>query len=208
MLTGNYPRLHWMRRIWGALPSPPRCKLCNAPFRGPSDVLTRAIAYGPSPLNRRLWTTMRRTRSQPRGAFSSGPAMTAPSRGFRPAPECIPAGRSCGRRTHGGRVGFPGLGQGGEGSSKPPPTPRVWWVLDPLGFRRSDVRFLGKRLRLRRRHARFFPRHGVRLPGLWLWAFALRIWRIGRHWTPFEVEVSVARRRGSRSMRRPRRRRR
>jgi adenylate cyclase len=54
MLTGDYPRLHGMRKIWGALPSPPRCKLCNAPFRGPGGLLMRAIAYGPSPLNRRL----------------------------------------------------------------------------------------------------------------------------------------------------------
>jgi adenylate cyclase len=54
MLMGDYPRLHGMRRMWGALPSPPRCKLCNAPFRGPGGILMRAIAYGPSPLNRRL----------------------------------------------------------------------------------------------------------------------------------------------------------
>jgi adenylate cyclase len=54
MLTGDYPRLQRMRRIWGALPSPPRCKLCNAPFRGPGGVLMRLLAYGPSPLNRRL----------------------------------------------------------------------------------------------------------------------------------------------------------
>jgi adenylate cyclase len=54
MLTGSYPRLHRMRKMWGALPSPPRCKLCNAPFRGPGGVLMRAIRYGPSPLNRRL----------------------------------------------------------------------------------------------------------------------------------------------------------
>jgi adenylate cyclase len=54
MLTGDYPRLDRMRRMWGVLPSPPRCKLCNAPFRGPGGVLMRAIAYGPSPLNRRL----------------------------------------------------------------------------------------------------------------------------------------------------------
>jgi hypothetical protein len=52
MLTGDFPRLTRMRRIWGALPSPLRCKLCNAPFRGPGGVLMRAIAYGPSPLNR------------------------------------------------------------------------------------------------------------------------------------------------------------
>ena len=54
MLTGSYPRLHGMRKIWGALPSPPRCKLCNAPFSGFGGILMRAIAYGPSPLNRRL----------------------------------------------------------------------------------------------------------------------------------------------------------
>ena len=54
MLTGDFPRLQRMRWVWGALPSPPRCKLCNAPFRGAGGVLMRAIAYGPSPLNRRL----------------------------------------------------------------------------------------------------------------------------------------------------------
>ena len=54
MLTGDYPRLDRMRRMWGALPSPPRCKLCNAPFKGPGGALMRLIAYGPSPLNRRL----------------------------------------------------------------------------------------------------------------------------------------------------------
>ena len=40
--------------MWGALPAPPRCKLCNAPFRGFGGALMRVIAYGPSPLNRRL----------------------------------------------------------------------------------------------------------------------------------------------------------
>ena len=54
MLMGDYPRLHSMRRMWGALPSAPRCKLCNAPFRGPGGVMMRAIGYGPSKLNRRL----------------------------------------------------------------------------------------------------------------------------------------------------------
>jgi adenylate cyclase len=69
MLTGNYPRLHSMRRMWGALPSPPRCKLCNAPFKGVGGVLMRAIAYGPSPLNRRLckWC-IRAMIKQPGGA--------------------------------------------------------------------------------------------------------------------------------------------
>jgi adenylate cyclase len=54
MLTGSWPRLQRMRRMWGALPSPPRCKLCNAPFSGAGSVLMRMIGYGPSPLNRRL----------------------------------------------------------------------------------------------------------------------------------------------------------
>jgi adenylate cyclase len=69
MLTGNYPRLQSMRKMWGALPSPPRCKLCNAPFNGVGGVLMRAIAYGPSPLNRRLckWC-IRAMIKQPGGA--------------------------------------------------------------------------------------------------------------------------------------------
>jgi adenylate cyclase len=69
MLTGDYPRLQRMRRMWGVLPSPPRCKLCNAPFRGPGGVLMRALAYGPSPLNRRLckWC-IRAVHKQPGGA--------------------------------------------------------------------------------------------------------------------------------------------
>jgi adenylate cyclase len=69
MLTGSYPRLHRMRRMWGALPSPPRCKLCNAPFGAPGGFLMRAIAYGPSQLNRRLckWC-IRAVQKHPGGA--------------------------------------------------------------------------------------------------------------------------------------------
>jgi adenylate cyclase len=54
MLTGDYPQLHRLRAVMGAVPSAPRCKLCNAPFRGPGGFLLRALAFGPSPLNRRL----------------------------------------------------------------------------------------------------------------------------------------------------------
>ena len=55
MLTGDVPRLRTIRRVWGALPTPPRCKLCNAPFRGPgrrSDARhrVRALAAEPAPL--------------------------------------------------------------------------------------------------------------------------------------------------------------
>lgn len=69
MLTGSYPRLQGMRRMWGALPSPPRCKLCNAPFKGAGGRLMRVIGYGPSPLNRRLckWCT-RAIHKHPGGA--------------------------------------------------------------------------------------------------------------------------------------------
>lgn len=54
ILSGDSPGLQRIRLIWGALPSPPRCKLCNAPFAGPGGVLMRAVGRGPSPLNRRL----------------------------------------------------------------------------------------------------------------------------------------------------------
>jgi adenylate cyclase len=82
MLTGDLPRLNNMRRIWGALPSPPRCKLCNAPFRGPGGVLMRAIAYGPSPLNRRLckWC-IRAVHKHPGGAEVDLTIMFADVRG-------------------------------------------------------------------------------------------------------------------------------
>jgi adenylate cyclase len=52
MLIGDFPQ--HIRRVMGVLPSPPRCKLCNAPFRGPGGLLMRAVGRGPSPLNRRL----------------------------------------------------------------------------------------------------------------------------------------------------------
>jgi adenylate cyclase len=69
MLTGDYPRLQRMRRVWGALPSPPRCKLCNAPFRGPGSILMRGIGYGPSPLNRRICNAcIRAIHKRPGGA--------------------------------------------------------------------------------------------------------------------------------------------
>src|SRR5262249_17494207 len=58
-LSGGCRGLRGGRGVWGALPAPPRCKLCNAPFRGPGGVVMRVIGYGPSPLNRRLckWCT-------------------------------------------------------------------------------------------------------------------------------------------------------
>jgi adenylate cyclase len=91
MLTGNFPRLQRMRRMWGALPSPPRCKLCNAPFRGPGGVLMRAIAYGPSPLNRRLckWC-IRAAHKHPGGAEVEISVLFADVRGSTAIAERMP----------------------------------------------------------------------------------------------------------------------
>ena len=91
MLTGNYPRLHRMRQIWGALPSSPRCKLCNAPFRGPGGVVMRAIGYGPSPLNRRLckWC-IRAIHKQPGGAEIEISVLFADVRGSTTIAERMP----------------------------------------------------------------------------------------------------------------------
>jgi adenylate cyclase len=67
MLIGDFPQR--IRRIMGVLPSPPRCKLCNSPFRGPGGVLMRVIGRGPSPLNRRLCRfCMRAVDKHPGGA--------------------------------------------------------------------------------------------------------------------------------------------
>jgi adenylate cyclase len=91
MLTGSYPRLHGMRRVWGALPSPPRCKLCNAPFRGPGGMAMRVIAYGPSPLNRRLckWC-IRAIQKQPGGAEIEIAVLLADVRGSTAMAEQMP----------------------------------------------------------------------------------------------------------------------
>ena len=43
----------WMRRLYRAIPSEPRCKLCDTPFGPPGNVM-RFIGFGPSRLNRRI----------------------------------------------------------------------------------------------------------------------------------------------------------
>ncbi|MFL5735169.1 MAG: adenylate/guanylate cyclase domain-containing protein [Chloroflexia bacterium] len=45
-----------MRRIFRTLPSDPRCKICNAPFKGPGGALVRIFGYGNnrSSFNRKL----------------------------------------------------------------------------------------------------------------------------------------------------------
>lgn len=51
VLTGQHPGLRRGRRFYRLLPSDPRCKLCNAPFRGPGAVLVRPIGKNQSPKN-------------------------------------------------------------------------------------------------------------------------------------------------------------
>ena len=51
VLTGDDKGLPRLRRIWGAIPSSPRCKLCAAPFRGPGRIVTRVMMHGPSQVN-------------------------------------------------------------------------------------------------------------------------------------------------------------
>jgi adenylate cyclase len=93
MLTGDYPGLQRMRRMWGALPSDPRCKLCNAPFRGLGGVLMRVLAFGPSPLNRRLcrWC-IRSIHKHPGGAEIEVTVLFVDVRGSTAIAEELPPG--------------------------------------------------------------------------------------------------------------------
>jgi adenylate cyclase len=43
----------WMRRFSRAIPSDPRCKLCDSPFGRPGNVM-RFVGFGPSRFNRRI----------------------------------------------------------------------------------------------------------------------------------------------------------
>jgi adenylate cyclase len=54
MLLGETRGLRRMRRLMGAIPSDPRCKLCDAPFGHPGNFLLRHLGFGPSALNRRV----------------------------------------------------------------------------------------------------------------------------------------------------------
>jgi adenylate cyclase len=49
--TGTLPRLKWQRKVLRHLPSDPRCKLCNSPFRGFGGFIMRRIGKQPSSKN-------------------------------------------------------------------------------------------------------------------------------------------------------------
>ena len=54
VLLGEVRGLNLMRRIFGRIPSEPRCKLCAAPFGRPGSLFLPLIGFGSSRLNRRL----------------------------------------------------------------------------------------------------------------------------------------------------------
>ena len=53
-MSGADPTPHWERRILRLLPTDPRCKQCNAPFRGLGARLLRLTGRGPSRKNPRF----------------------------------------------------------------------------------------------------------------------------------------------------------
>lgn len=54
VLTGVHPGLRESRWALSVVPSPPRCKLCSAPFAGPGRLLMRLIGKAQSPKNPRF----------------------------------------------------------------------------------------------------------------------------------------------------------
>lgn len=48
LLTGEHRGLRRWRRVWRRLPSPPRCRVCLAPFHGPGGLAARATGFGPT----------------------------------------------------------------------------------------------------------------------------------------------------------------
>jgi adenylate cyclase len=56
VLTGESPGLARQRRVFRRIPSPPRCKLCAAPFAGLGGLLLKPAGYRQSPGNPALCT--------------------------------------------------------------------------------------------------------------------------------------------------------
>jgi adenylate cyclase len=51
LLTGENSSIRKLRRLWGRLPSSPRCKVCAAPFHGPGKLATSILMHGQSRVN-------------------------------------------------------------------------------------------------------------------------------------------------------------
>jgi adenylate cyclase len=54
LLGGHDPQLDFVQRAFSKLPSPPRCKLCMAPFTGPFAPLLRLVGFRRWALNQQL----------------------------------------------------------------------------------------------------------------------------------------------------------
>jgi adenylate cyclase len=95
VLTGN-ARGHicwapWMRRISRAIPSDPRCKLCDTPFGRPGNVM-RFIGFGPSRINRRICSgCIHALQKKPGGAEVELTFLFADVRGSTSVAERMPA---------------------------------------------------------------------------------------------------------------------
>jgi adenylate cyclase len=69
VLENEKSPLHKHFRLYGMLPSSPRCKLCHAPFGGAGGVLMRLIGREPSRMNPRMCGVCERlAKGQPGGA--------------------------------------------------------------------------------------------------------------------------------------------
>ena len=81
----------WMRRISRAIPSDPRCKLCDTPF-GPPGKVMRFIGFGPSRLNRRICSgCIHALQKRPGGAEIELSFLFADVRGSTALAERMPA---------------------------------------------------------------------------------------------------------------------
>lgn len=90
-LTGEMPGLRRLRRLFGMLPSDPRCKLCAAPFGRPGSTLLRLTGFGPSEVNRRLCgVCLRKVANRPGGTELEISLMFADVRGSTAIAERMP----------------------------------------------------------------------------------------------------------------------
>jgi adenylate cyclase len=81
----------WMRRISRAIPSDPRCKLCDGPFGPPGNIM-RFIGFGPSRLNRRICSgCIHALEKKPGGAEVDVSLLFADVRGSTALAEHMPA---------------------------------------------------------------------------------------------------------------------
>jgi adenylate cyclase len=90
LLTGEKRSLFTDRRLFRALPSAPRCKLCNSPFGGPVGFVFRRIGKGPSTINPHFCTMCQNWAKHHRGGAEVELSMLfADVRGSTPLAEAL-----------------------------------------------------------------------------------------------------------------------